>query len=159
MKATQQLHQLGQSLWLDNITRTLLINGTLNRYIQEFSVTGLTSNPSIYEKAISSSDCYDDAIAQKFSDGKSGEALFFELTLEDLQLAADFLHPVYDKTAGVDGWVSLEVSPLLANDTAATIRAAADLHGRAQRDNLFIKIPGTPKDCWRLKNLFLTACR
>jgi transaldolase len=143
MNATQQLHDLGQSLWLDNITRGLLTSGTLARYIHELSVTGLTSNPTIFEHAIKNSDFYDDAIRKKALAGKSGEALFFELALEDLTQAADLFRPTYDATGGVDGWVSLEVSPLLADDTAATIKAAAQLYARAQRPNLFIKIPGT----------------
>lgn len=143
MKATQQLHDLGQSLWLDNITRGLLTSGTLRRYINEFSVTGLTSNPTIFDKAIKESGFYDDAIHQKAAAGKSGEALFFELALEDLTQAADLLRPVHDATSGIDGWVSLEVSPLLADDTTSTIKAAVELHGRAKRPNLFIKIPGT----------------
>ena len=143
MKATQQLHDLGQSLWLDNITRGLLTSGTLERYINELSVTGLTSNPTIFEHAIKNSDFYDDAIRIKSHDGKSGEALFFELALEDLTQAADLFRPIHDATGGVDGWVSLEVSPLLADDTAGTIKAATQLHARAQRPNLFIKIPGT----------------
>lgn len=144
MKATQRLHDLGQSLWLDNITRELLSSGTLDRYIQELSVTGLTSNPTIFEHAIKEGDFYDAAIRQKALAGKSGEALFFELALEDLTQAADLFRSVYDATDGVDGWVSLEVSPLLADDTAGTLQAAVQLHGRAQRPNLFIKIPGTP---------------
>jgi transaldolase len=144
MKATQQLHDLGQSLWLDNITREMLTSGTLSRYISELSVTGLTSNPTIFDNAIKNSDFYDDAIRQKTLAGKSGEALFFELALEDLIQAADLFRPVHVATGGVDGWVSLEVSPLLADDTARTIKAAAQLHARAQRPNLFIKIPGTP---------------
>lgn len=145
MKATQQLHDLGQSLWLDNITRELLSNGTLGRYINELSVTGLTSNPTIFEHAIEEADFYDDAIREKALAGKSGEALFFELALEDLTQAADLFRPVHDATDGVDGWVSLEVSPLLADDTTGTIKAAAQLHAQAQRPNLFIKIPGTPE--------------
>jgi transaldolase len=143
MKTTEQLHDLGQSLWLDNITRGLLADGTLRRYISEFSLTGLTSNPTIFDKAIKDSGFYDDAIRQKTAEGKSGEALFFELALEDLTQAADLFHPVHDATLGVDGWVSMEVSPLLANDTASTIKEAAQLHAQAQRSNLFIKIPGT----------------
>jgi len=143
MKATQQLHDLGQSLWLDNITRGLLTSGTLGRYINELSVTGLTSNPTIFEHAINDAGFYDDAIRQKALAGESGEALFFELALEDLTQAADLFRPIHDATGGVDGWVSLEVSPLLADDTAGTIKAAARLHARAQRSNLFIKIPGT----------------
>jgi transaldolase len=143
MTATQQLHDLGQSLWLDNITRELLTSGTLRRYVNELSVTGLTSNPTIFEKAIKSAGFYDEAIHQKAEAGKSGEALFFELALEDLTQAADLFRPVHDATGGIDGWVSLEVSPLLADDTAGTIKAAVELHGRAKRPNLFIKIPGT----------------
>src|SRR6266545_1625935 len=143
MNATQQLHDLGQSLWLDNITRGLLTSGTLCRYIAEFSVTGLTSNPSIFDHAIKNAGFYDDAIREKALAGESGEELFFELALEDLTQAADLFRPIHDATGGVDGWVSLEVSPLLANDTAASIKAAAQLHARAQRPNLFIKIPGT----------------
>ena len=143
MNATQQLHDIGQSLWLDNITRGLLTSGTLGRYIREFSVTGLTSNPTIFDHAIKDSDSYGDAIRQNAFAGKSGEALFFELALEDLTRAADLFRPVHDATGGVDGWVSLEVSPLLADDTAATIKAAVQLHAHARRPNLFIKIPGT----------------
>jgi transaldolase len=143
MKATQRLHELGQSLWLDNITRDLLDNGTLKRYIDEFSVTGLTSNPTIFDQAIKKSSAYDAAIQQKLSEGKSGEALFFELALQDLTRAADLFRAVHDQTKGVDGWVSLEVSPLLAYDTRSTIAAAKELHARAARPNLFIKIPGT----------------
>ena len=143
MNAPRQLHDLGQSLWLDNITRGLLTSGTLSRYIREFAVTGLTSNPSIFDHAIKNGDFYDDAIRKKALEGKSGEELFFELALEDLIQAADLFRPIHDATGGVDGWVSLEVSPLLADDTAATIMAAARLHARAQRPNLFIKIPGT----------------
>ena len=143
MKATRKLYELGQSLWLDNITRGLLVSGTLHRYIQEFSVTGLTSNPTIFDHAIKNSQDYDDAIRQKVKDGKSGEALFFELAIEDLRQAADLFRPIHDRTNGVDGWVSLEVSPLLAHDTSGTLAAAKALHARAERPNLFIKIPGT----------------
>jgi transaldolase len=143
MKATQKLHEIGQSLWLDNITRSLLTSGTLRRYIQELSVTGLTSNPTIFDHAIKNSHDYDDAIRQKLQEGKSGEALFFELALEDLRQAADLFRPIHDLTNGVDGWVSLEVSPLLAYDTSSTLDAAQALHARAGRPNLFIKIPGT----------------
>jgi transaldolase len=143
MNTTQQLHQLGQSLWLDNITRELLMEGTLQRYISEFSITGLTSNPTIFDKAIKEGDFYDDAIRRKTVEGKSGEALFFELALEDLTQAADLFYPAHEATNGVDGWVSMEVSPLLANDTASTVREAAQLYAQAQRTNLFIKIPGT----------------
>jgi transaldolase len=143
MKATELLHNLGQSIWLDNITRDLLDSGTLKRYVAELSVTGLTSNPTIFDHAIKNSTAYDAAIREKLSKGKSGEALFFELALEDLTRAADLFRPIYDETDGVDGWVSLEVSPLLAYDTASTLAAAKDLHARAARPNLFIKIPGT----------------
>jgi transaldolase len=143
MKATRKLYELGQSLWLDNITRGLLVSGTLHRYIQEFSITGLTSNPTIFDHAIKNSRDYDDAIRKKVKDGKSGEALFFELAIEDLQQAADLFRPIHDRTNGVDGWVSLEVSPLLAHDTSRTLAAAKALHARAERPNLFIKIPGT----------------
>jgi transaldolase len=143
MKATQKLHELGQSIWLDNITRDLLTSGTLKRYISELSVTGLTSNPTIFDQAISRSAAYDAAIRAKMGEGKSGEKLFFELAIEDLSQAADMFRPVWDRTRGVDGWVSLEVSPLLAYDSAGTTAAAKELHARAQRQNLFIKIPGT----------------
>jgi len=143
MKATQLLHDLGQSLWLDNITRDLLDNGTLQHYIAALSVTGLTSNPTIFDQAIKQSTAYDETIRQKLQEGQSEEALFFELALEDLTRAADFFRPIYDRTDGVDGWVSLEVSPLLAYDTAGTIAAAQELFARAGRPNLFIKIPGT----------------
>ncbi|HTY43144.1 MAG TPA: transaldolase [Thermoanaerobaculia bacterium] len=143
MKATRKLNALGQSLWLDNITRDLLDTGTLQRYVDELSVTGLTSNPTIFDQAIKNSASYDGAIREKLARGKSGEALFFELALEDLTRAADVMRPVWDRTDGVDGWVSLEVSPLLAHDTAKTIAAAKDLFARAKRPNLFIKIPGT----------------
>src|SRR5262245_44190825 len=143
MKATQKLHELGQSLWLDNITRDLLAEGTLKHYIDELSVTGLTSNPTIFDHAIKNSTAYDAAIRQKLKEGKSGEGLFFELALEDLTQAADLFRPIWEKTNGVDGWVSLEVSPLLAHDTASTLAAAKELHSRAKRPNLFIKIPGT----------------
>jgi transaldolase len=143
MKATQLLHNLGQSIWLDNITRDLLNTGTLKRYIDELSVTGLTSNPTIFDHAIKNSGAYDTAIAAQLKGGKSGEELFFELALDDITRAADQFRPLYDKTNGVDGWVSLEVSPMLAHDTASTLREAKDLHGRAGRPNLFIKIPGT----------------
>src|SRR6202789_3447288 len=143
MKATQQLHNLGQSLWLDNITRDLLDSGTLGRYIQEFSVTGLTSNPTIFDHAIKNSAAYDATIRERLSRGKSGEALFFELALQDITQAAELFRPLHDQTDGVDGWVSLEVSPLLAYDTASTLAAAKDLHARATTPNLFIKIPGT----------------
>jgi transaldolase len=143
MKATQVLHDLGQSLWLDNITRELLDSGTLKRYIDELSVTGLTSNPTIFDNAIKNSTAYDATIREKLSQGKSGEELFFELALEDLTRAADLFRSIHDKSNGVDGWVSLEVSPLLAYDPATTLKAATGLHARAGCPNLFIKIPGT----------------
>jgi transaldolase len=143
MKATQLLHNLGQSIWLDNITRNLLDSGTLKRYINELSVTGLTSNPTIFDHAIKNSGDYDDAIREKLSRGKSGEALFFELALNDITRAAALFRPVYDQTDRVDGWVSLEVSPLLAHDTTSTLAAARDLYTRAGQPNVFIKIPGT----------------
>lgn len=143
MKATQLLHNLGQSIWLDNITRDLLDSGTLQRYIDDLSVTGLTSNPTIFNHAIKNSSAYSTAIRKKFAQDKSGEALFFELALEDLTRAAHLFRPIYDRTNGVDGWVSLEVSPLLAYDTTKTLAAAKELHARAGRANLLIKIPGT----------------
>jgi len=143
MKATQQLHNAGQSLWLDNITRDLLNEGTLKKYINELSVTGLTSNPTIFDQAIKKSAAYDSAITKGLAGGKKGEDLFFDLALDDLTRAADLFKGVHDQTNGVDGWVSLEVSPLLAYDTARTIAAAKQLSGRAARPNLFIKIPGT----------------
>ena len=143
MKPTQKLHNLGQSLWLDNITRDLLNSGTLKRYIDELSVTGLTSNPTIFDHAIKNSAAYDGAIREEMAKGKAGEDLFFDLALDDLMRAADLFRPIQDRTNGVDGWVSLEVSPLLAHDTARTIAAAKELSARAGRPNLFIKIPGT----------------
>jgi len=141
---TQRLHDLGQSLWLDNISRDMLTNATLARYITDLSVTGLTSNPTIFEKAIGSVTSYDRAIGELTRQGESGEDLFFALALQDLRQAADLFRPTHDATGGVDGWVSLEVSPLLADDTAKTIEAAARLHAAGARTNLFIKIPGTP---------------
>lgn len=140
---TERLHLIGQSLWLDNITRHMLNDGTLQHYIDEFAVTGLTSNPSIYNNAIKNADFYDAAIAQKVQQSLAGEELFFELAIEDLRRAADQFRPVFDRTCGVDGWVSLEVSPVLAYDTASTLAAARKLHAAAARPNLFIKIPGT----------------
>ena len=144
MNATQKLHALGQSLWLDNITRELLDNGTLKRYIEQYSVTGLTSNPTIFNEAIGGG-AYDAAIREKASAGKSGEALFIELALEDLRRAADLFAGIHEQTDGVDGWVSMEVSPLLAADTDGTIAAAKAIFRDAQRANLFVKIPGTPE--------------
>src|ERR1700722_2492240 len=143
MKSTRLLHNIGQSLWLDNITRDLLNTGTLRRYIDELSVTGLTSNPTIFDHAIKNSNAYDQAITQGLKSGKSSEALFFDLALDDITRAADLFRPIYERTNGVDGWVSLEVSPLLAYDTASTLTAAKELFSRAGRPNLFIKIPGT----------------
>jgi transaldolase len=143
MKATQALHDLGQSLWLDNITRELLATGTLARYIETLSVTGLTSNPTIFDQAIKGSAAYDEAIRSGLAPGKSGEELFFDLALADVTQAADLFRPTHARTSGVDGYVSLEVSPLLAYDTATTLEAAKALHARAARPNLFIKIPGT----------------
>jgi transaldolase len=143
MKATTTLHELGQSLWLDNVTRELLNSGTLHRYIEDLSVTGLTSNPTIFDHAIKNSATYDEDIARSQSSTESTEDLFFELALADLTRAADLFQPVFARTDGVDGWVSLEVSPVLAHDAKRTLAAALDLHGRARRPNLFIKIPGT----------------
>jgi transaldolase len=143
MKATSKLHDLGQSLWLDNITRDLLNSGTLKRYIDELSVTGLTSNPTIFDQAIKNSPVYDEDIAKKAPSARSGEDLFFALALADLTRAAELFQPAFARTDGVDGWVSLEVSPLLAHDTNSTVRAARDLHRQAGKPNLFIKIPGT----------------
>ena len=145
MKATQQLHRFGQSLWLDNISRELLTSGTLRRYIEEFSISGLTSNPSIFNHAIKKSDAYDDGIHQQVEQGKSDEDLFFELALEDLRQAADLFLPIHQRTNRMDGWVSMEVSPLLARDTERTIAEAKRLHAQGSRPNLFIKIPGTPE--------------
>lgn len=143
MTPTRQLHDLGQSLWLDNITRTLLDDGTLARYIAEDSITGLTSNPSIFDAAIGDGTAYDNAINTKSVAGLAGETLFMQLALEDLRRAADLFRPVFDSTARVDGWVSMEVSPLLATDTAGSIAAAKQIHSQGQRDNLLVKIPGT----------------
>ncbi len=141
---TRKLHELGQSLWLDNISREILANGTLARYISEFSVTGLTSNPTIFEKAIGAGAFYDEAIIDLVRQGKSGEDLFIELALQDLRQAADLLRPAHEASGGVDGWVSLELSPLLADDTQRSVQAAARQHAAGARPNLFIKIPGTP---------------
>jgi transaldolase len=143
MKATQLLHNLGQSLWLDNITRDLLESGALQRYVEELSVTGLTSNPTIFDHAIKNSSAYDKSIGDGSSKGKAGEELFFELALNDITRAADLFRPIYNRTNTVDGWVSLEVSPELAYDTARTLAAAKQLFTRAARPNLLIKIPGT----------------
>ena len=140
---TARLQHLGQSLWLDNITRGMLDDGTLARYIADLCVTGLTSNPTIYNQAVKNNGFYDDAIAAQVRQGVTGERLFFELAIEDLRRAADLFRPVFDRSGGLDGWVSLEVSPTLAYDTASTLAAARDLHARADRPNLYIKIPGT----------------
>jgi len=145
MNRTKQLRDLGQSLWLDNITREILDDGTLDRYIHEFSITGLTSNPTIFDQAIGGTAAYDDGIRDKTRSGHSGEALFLELALEDLRRAADLFRPAFDATRASDGWVSMEVSPLLAEDTAGSIEAAARIHRQADRPNLFVKIPGTPE--------------
>jgi transaldolase len=144
MTITKRLHDLGQSLWLDNITREILDNGTLRRYIDDFSVTGLTSNPTIFDEAIGNTAAYDGSILQKAQAGLKDEELFVELALEDLRRAADLFRPVFERTAGIDGWVSMEVSPLLANDTKTTLEAALRIHKQAARPNLYIKIPGTP---------------
>jgi transaldolase len=143
MNAVEKLHRLGQSIWLDNITRELLRSGTLKRYIDNWSLTGLTSNPTIYDHAIGNSTSYDAAICRKLKEGRPGEELFFDLALEDIAEAADLFRPVWERTSGVDGWVSLEVSPLLAYDSDRTLSAAKELHARARRPNVFIKIPGT----------------
>lgn len=144
MNPANRLHALGQSLWLDNITRTMVADGTLARYIGTLSVTGLTSNPAIFDAAIRTGSAYDAAIRAKSAAGLRDEALLFELAIEDLQAAADLFRPIHDATGGADGWVSLEVSPLLADDAAGTVAAALALHARAARPNLYIKIPGTP---------------
>ncbi len=144
MTMTQRLHDLGQSLWLDNISRDMLDNGTLRRYLSELSVTGLTSNPTIFDEAISGSQMYDRSIQDKAHAGLSGEALFVDLALEDLRRAADLFRPVYERTGGLDGWVSMEVSPLLADDAKTTLEAACSIHRLAGRPNLYVKIPGTP---------------
>ena len=144
MSMTKTLHDLGQSLWLDNITREILDDGTLGRYIEQFSVTGLTSNPTIFDEAIGKTAAYDKGIRQKAAAGLSGEDLFVELALEDLRRAADLFRPEFDRTKGLDGWVSMEVSPLLANNTQGTIDAALRIHKQANRPNLYVKIPGTP---------------
>ena len=145
MRATERLHKLGQSLWLDNITRDLLNSGTLQHYVDDFSVTGLTSNPTIFDHAIRNSATYDDDIAGASPPTASSEDVFFKLALADLTRAADLFEPVFARTDRTDGWVSLEVSPVLAHDTDRTLKAARDLHRRAGKPNLFIKIPGTPE--------------
>jgi transaldolase len=145
MTITKSLHDLGQSLWLDNITREILDDGTLRRYIDTLSVTGLTSNPTIFDEAIGKTAVYDKAIRQKAASGLSGEDLFIEIALEDLRRAADLFKPEFDRTQGLDGWVSMEVSPLLASDTQGTIKSAMRIHSQANRPNLYVKIPGTPE--------------
>ena len=145
MKPTQKLHQDGQSIWLDNITRDLLTSGTLQSYIDELGITGLTSNPTIFDHAFQNTPAYDSAITDAAREGQSEEAIFFGIAIDDLRAAADLFRPVWERTHGVDGWVSLEVSPRIAYDTESTIKAAADLHARADRTNLFIKIPATPE--------------
>lgn len=145
MNTTQALRKLGQSIWLDNITRDMLDNDTLRRYVDELCVTGLTSNPTIFDQAIGNTATYDESIRHKARAGKTGEALFVELALEDLRRAATLFRPAYDRTEGVDGWVSMEVSPLLARDTSGSIAAARRIYQQADRPNLFVKIPGTPE--------------
>jgi len=157
MKVTTTLHDLGQSLWLDNITRDLLNSGTLRRYISEFAITGLTSNPTIFDHAIRNATTYDAAIRQKAAEGKAGEALFFELALEDLARAADLFGPIHDATDGEDGWESLEVSPLLVDDAAGTITEVARLHAWARRPNLYIKIPGTASGVTAIEETILAG--
>jgi len=157
MKATQQLHNLGQSLWLDNITRDLLNSGTLRKYIEGLSVTGLTSNPTIFDHAIKNSTSYDAAIREGLRKGSAAEQVFFNLALEDITRAADLFRPIYERTNGTDGWVSLEVSPMVAHDTASTIGAAKDLHGRAKRPNVFIKIPGTREGLAAIEEAIFTG--
>ena len=144
MNNTQRLHNLGQSIWLDNISRRILDDGTLRRYIDQFSVTGLTSNPTIFDEAIGAGDTYNEGIRTKAAAGRSGEALFIELALEDLRRAADLFKPIFEATDRVDGWVSMELSPLIADDTARSVEAAEQIYRQASRDNLFVKIPGTP---------------
>jgi transaldolase len=143
-RPTRRLHELGQSLWLDSISRELVDGGGLQRYIDDFSVTGLTSNPTIFDKAIKDSKDYDASIRKYDAAGRSGEDLLFDVMLEDLTRAADLFRPVHDASEGVDGWVSLELSPKLSDDTTGSVHAAVTLHERADRPNLFIKIPGTP---------------
>ncbi|MDA3888578.1 MAG: transaldolase [Allgaiera sp.] len=157
MKPTRQLHDLGQSLWLDNITRALLDSGTLRRYIEDFSITGLTSNPTIFDGAIGAGGAYDAGIREKVAAGKSGEDLFIELALEDLCRAADLFRPVFDASHRVDGWVSMEVSPLLAGDTDGSIKAARQIHRQADRPNLFVKIPGTPEGIPAIEELIFAG--
>ena len=153
------MHGLGQRLWLDNITRDLLNSGTLKHYIKEWSVTGLISNPILFGHAIKNSSIYDAAIRKKLKEDKAGEELFFELALEDLRHAADLLRPIYDQTDGMDGWVSLEVSPLRVHDATSTLAAAKDLFVRMRRPNFFITIPGTRKAFLSSRRRSLPVCR
>jgi transaldolase len=155
LKPTQQLHDQGQRLWLDNLTRGMLQDGTLSHYIRDFSVTGLTSNPTIFDKAIKDSDLYDDSIAAA-KDG-TDEEIFFDVALEDLRAAAQLFKPIHDRTAGIDGWVSLEVSPGLAADAPGTIRQATSLHRRADRPNLYVKVPGTPEGVVAIEELIFSG--
>jgi len=157
MNAATRLHDAGQSLWLDNITRALLTGGTLAHYIADLAVTGLTSNPTIFDKAIEGSADYDDAIRAGAASGQKGEEIFFALALDDLTRAAALLRPVWDATSGVDGWVSLEVSPRLAHDTASTVKEAKTLHERAATPNLFIKVPGTPEGVPAIEDLIFAG--
>lgn len=157
MKPTQQLHNLGQSIWLDNITRELIDNGNLRRYIENFSITGLTSNPTIFDNAIGSGHVYDLPIQEKNHPGKSGEAIFIELALEDLRRAADLFRPIFVASNGIDGWVSMEISPVLVNDTDGSIKAARQIHQQADRANLFVKIPGTPEGIVAIEELIFAG--
>ncbi|CAB4244615.1 Transaldolase [Methylacidimicrobium sp. AP8] len=143
MKATQKLHDLGQSLWIDNISRQMLDDGRLERYIREYAVTGLTSNPTIFDHAIAKGHGYDEAIQEHAAHGLEGESLFFALAMEDLRRAADLFEPIYRETQGIDGWVSLEVSPLLAYDADRTLQEAKRIYKATERANLYVKIPGT----------------
>ena len=159
MNPTAQLNRAGQSLWLDNITRDLLTSGRLQHYIDDLAVSGLTSNPTIYDKAIGGTSAYDDAVRSAAAGGAGGEGIFFGLALDDLTRAADLFRPIHERTGGVDGFVSLEVSPLLAYDAEATTREAARLHGLAGRPNLFIKIPGTARPSGRSRTRSSPAYR
>ena len=157
MNPTLQLHNLGQSIWLDNITRELIDNGNLRRYIENFSVTGLTSNPTIFDNAIGSGHVYDLSIQEKNRAGKSAESIFIELALEDLRRAADLFRPIFVASKGIDGWVSMEISPLLVNDAEGSIKAARQIHQQADRANLFIKIPGTPEGIVAIEELIFAG--
>jgi transaldolase len=145
MKATALLSMTGQSIWLDNITRKLLDSGQLSQWIRDLSVVGLTSNPSIFEKAVTGSSDYDGQVSSLAAKGLSAEQIFFDCAISDLTRACDLFRSVHERTGGIDGWVSLEVSPLLANDTKATLAQARELHAKAGRPNLYIKVPGTPE--------------